>query len=204
MKRKTLFLALLATVAALSFAQDAGSVTTDTLEAYYQNPLERGTQGISFNLGGIIPRFFLNPAAGAILPTQMWPGAAFGISYEYFVDKSLSVGASFGGCFMTTVTGQTLFMVPVLATISYYFVFMPFEIAPVFEAGAAWMKVNELLAFQPLFKLGVESAYRVNKDWSLGLALKYWLVPELYSGDLSADSRLGNFLEISLLALYHF
>ena len=44
----------------------------------------------------------------------------------------------------------------------------------------------------------------MSQAWSLGGQVYWWFVPELHYGTQASLTRYGNFLEISIGALYHF
>ena len=54
-----------------------------------------------------------------------------------------------------------------------------------------------------ILKPGVSAFWQFDVTWSFGLNLIYWWVPHI-STTSREDTRFGNFLEITLSALYNF
>lgn len=198
--KRTLALLVIFVLAVLapSVAQD---VTQDT---YFGGLHRKGSQLISISAGGGIPLFILpaSPTPGDAYPLNL--GASLNIGYQYFVANRLSIGGALSGAFNGTVGGRNLFMAPLSFRAGYWFGKGSFEGSLGADLGFAIMRLSGNGVISPFTKAGGAAYFQVSEAWSLGGQVYWWLIPELHYGTESAYTRYGNFLEISLGAVYHF
>jgi hypothetical protein len=62
---------------------------------------------------------------------------------------------------------------------------------------------NDEFIVDPIVRPGFGIYFDWNAEWSFGLDLTYWFVPQLNSDD-SRFNSLGNFMDANLAAEYHF
>ena len=164
-----------------------------------------GDQMLSVNLGLMEPLFF-NWGPDGFSQTNLSVGGIGSLEWGSFLNSRVSLGMELAGTFMFTANGRSLFMVPITAKASYFFRPYPFEIPIFIGAGLNVSRLDDQTKFDPILKPGASFYWSYNPEWSFGLNAVWWWVPQFYRGPEppSADTRVGNFLELSLSALYHF
>lgn len=165
-----------------------------------------GDQALSINLGLFLPLFNMLSPDG-ITSTNLSLGAAGSLRWESYLSNSMTVGAEAGGALSLSPNGHGLFMVPLIARWSYIFRQFPYEFPLSAGAGLVVSRFQDALKVDPVIKLGAAFYWNYSNQWAFGLNGVYWIVPQIYSGRSAAgpeDSRIGNYLEFSLSALYHF
>lgn len=171
---------------------------------YFGGLHKKGSQLISLSTGANIPLFIL-PADPD--PTEVTPlnvGASFSLSYQYFVANRVSLGGSLTGAFNGTVGGRSLFLAPIAAHVGYWWGKTPMEYTVGLDAGMNIMRLSGDGMITPFAKLGVGVFHQIGNAWSLGGQTYWWFIPEIHTGTYSDLTRYGNFLEISVSAVYHF
>lgn len=162
-----------------------------------------GDQMFVINAGLFVPLFF-QTEQGTVSTTNLTLGGTGSLEFDVFLNNNLATGVNLGGSFAFSPNGSTLFLVPVTAKISWIFHYYPFDFPVFFGAGVNFMELDNTLYVGPIAKPGVAGYWNFNSKWSFGLRAVYWWVPEIYFGTYASQSRFGNFLELSLSALYHF
>lgn len=164
-----------------------------------------GSGVFSITLGAGLPLFFYDPGTGASVPglDHLNVGTSFSLGYQSFLTPDLALGGEVGGLITSAVDGRSYFAIPITAKLSYYLRALPFEFPLSLGLGMAWNKVGNDGKFDPVIKLGASAVWDATTDWSFGLNLHYWLIPQLYSSHPEWN-RIGNFLEITLSANYRF
>jgi hypothetical protein len=165
-----------------------------------------GDQILTINLGVFAPLFFASRDTG-IQPTNLTAGGLGSIAWASYLNNEMTVGAEVGGSFAFTPNTRTLFLLNILGTYSYTFRSYPFEFPLHFGIGTSIARLADSTKLDLILKPGASFYWAYSAQWSFGLNLKYWWIPQIYlgRGDVPAsDTRYGNFLEVSLSALYHF
>jgi len=100
----------------------------------------------------------------------------------------------------------TLFMmVPIIGKISYLIDFYPWEIPLTFGAGMNVIKYSFDSTIDLLIKPGAGLLWSYNSSWQFGLNLNYWWDMQFTNASSTGLGFVGaNFLEVSLVAIYHF
>lgn len=198
MKRKTAALAALILLAALPlFAQ------TMNEEDYFGGLHRKGSQLISLNAGADIPLFILTDSF-AFEQANLGVGASFTLGYQYFIANRLTIGGSLCGAFNGTIGGRTLFVAPIAFKLGYWWGKGTMEYNVGADLGLSILRLSGDGVISPFTKLGGGAYAQVSEAWSLGGLVYWWLIPEIHLGSNSDLTRYGNFLEVSLSALYHF
>jgi hypothetical protein len=162
-----------------------------------------GDQVLSINLGPFIPLFFL-ANDGTTSPTQLTLGGTGSIAWSAYVTGAIRVGAEIGGVFAFSRPNlNSLLMLPILAQAQYVMTFYPFEVPISLGVGMNIVKYGELKNIDLLIKPGASVLWIYDSKWSFGLNLAWWLDMQFYPSD-PTQNRIGNFLEVSLSALYHY
>jgi hypothetical protein len=165
-----------------------------------------GDQTLSINLGLFIPLFFALGPDG-VAPSNLTLGGVGSLAWSSYLNNDFTVGLEVGGSFALTPNRRTLFMLPIIARGSYILSAYPFEFPLTIGLGMNFSRLDDMLKLDPFAKLGASFLWNHSSQWAFGLNLSYWLVPQLYAASSPAGSdasRLGNFLELTLSALYHF
>jgi hypothetical protein len=196
----TRMLSLVAAVALLgaalvpAWAQDAKEV-----EPPPQYSL--GDQTLSINAGFLVPLFFLG-YDGSVAGTNLTLGGAGSLNWMAYVNSWLRVGIEVGGMFAFSPNGNTLLALPITAKASYVFAFYPFEIPVSLGLGMNIVKYIDTSTIDFILKPGVSGLWAFNASWSFGLNATYWW--SMQFSDPPSEGRIGNFLELTLCALYHY
>ncbi|MDR2589174.1 MAG: hypothetical protein LBC67_07080 [Spirochaetales bacterium] len=171
----------------------------------YEPTFDMGDQMIIIS-GGLFAPLFYQSLAGDINSTRLTVGGVGSLQWSTYLNNNMSVGAEGGGMFAFTPNGRNLFMVPVTARFSYVLRKHPFDFPLSLAAGLNFVRLDSTFRVMPIIKPGISGFWSYNSSWSFGLNLVYWWVPDIYMGPSPPreQSRLGNFLEVSLSARYYF
>jgi hypothetical protein len=123
------------------------------------------------------------------------------LAFNYFLGPHLFLGGELGGMFAGTRGENMLYIVPFGIRVGYQFILKRFEFPLTLMVGGAPQKYLDKGYFGLIVKPGAAGFFRFNPDWSFGLNANWWMVPEWPK---NGKNVLGNFLEITLSARYHF
>jgi hypothetical protein len=157
----------------------------------------RGDTIFGINAGPIFPLFFTD--GSGLLDNKVYIGGAFNLSYNWFVGSHLFIGGEAGFMFAPTWGKNMLFMVPFGLRAGYQFVIWRFEFPISLMVGAAPQKKQSEEYFGFIAKVQAAAYWRAISSWSFGLTGSWWLVPQL-----ADHTALGNFMELTISARYHF
>jgi hypothetical protein len=164
-----------------------------------------GDQAFIFSLGAAIPLFFLRTSDGVVEPTNLYPGPRVSIEYMNYLSQSFAVGVEVIGGFMFSPNLNIYFTLPIIAKISYIIYIDTFQL---FLNMGLGIDLEKFLEYSHVdFFVRPQAAFYLNIDPSidLGLSVGYWLVPQFNTAGQPADqTRLGNFLDVSVSLIYHF
>lgn len=172
-------------------------------EDYFGGLHRKGSQIISLNAGADIPLFILTDTLAAE-KANLGVGASFTLGYQYFVANRLTIGGSLCGAFNGTIGGRTLFVAPIAFKLGYWWGRTTMEYNVGADLGLSILRLSGDGVISPFTKFGGGAFAQVSESWSLGGQVYWWLIPEIHLGSNSDLTRYGNFLEVSLSALYHF
>ncbi|AFG37678.1 TP0733 family outer membrane beta-barrel protein [Spirochaeta africana] len=166
-----------------------------------------GDQQFSIRLGGFRPLFFSGNDDGLQSTNMRWGGAG-ALRWNAYLNNWFSTGVELSGSLASNVNREQLYQFNLSSANTFY----PLHIDPFFfpislDIGAQFMRFQDMFYFGPVVKPGAGMFYATDGGWSFGLWAIYWVVPEIYTDNSSpgsADTRIGNFLELSLTAMYHF
>jgi hypothetical protein len=133
------------------------------------------------------------------------------LSGSYFLNSHVFVGGGVQGMFIPTIGENMLYIVPMGAHIGYEWVHGRFEFPLSLMAGWAWQMYLDHLYFGFFAKPQISVLFRAFNDWSFGLNAAWWFVPQWGTkttddtGEVAkGNDAVGNFLELTLMAQYHF
>ena len=202
---------LVLTIALLTVGGSAFGQETQPPAEKPHNPTKQvatyslGDQMLSLNLGLFVPLFFYGGSAG-VTGTNLSLGGTGSIMWSSFLDNNWALGFDIGGAFAFSPNARALFLVSITPRISYVFHNYPFDIPIFLEAGIDFARLQESFKTDPVIKPGASFLWNYNNNWAFGLNAVYWWIPQVYTGAVvnSTETRYGNFLDITLSALYHF
>jgi hypothetical protein len=172
----------------------------------------KGDQIFCMNAGVVFPLFFANHD-GRISsgygngPDDMHVniGGTGSLAYGYFLTPNVFLGGEIQGSFAGTLAEKLLFFVPVGVKAGYQFVFGRFEFPLSLLAGMAthrYSVAGDPAYWGPFLRPQVSSYFRFNNDWSFGLNISWWWMPQ-WTSDVNKNVD-GHFMDIMLSARYHF
>jgi hypothetical protein len=185
----------------------AGSLSLFAAESPGKEPSQYGLgdQTMSIDAGVFIPLFLL-PTGTALLggtPPHLSLGGIGGLTWAAYVAPQIRLGLEVAGeYFAQSPNKNPLLMLPFIARASYVVTAYPFEIPLTFGLGMNIVKYVDMTTIDLLLRPGVSGLWIYNSSWSFGVNLNWWF--DMQFAPSPADSRIGNFLEVSLTALYHF
>jgi hypothetical protein len=162
---------------------------------------DEGDKTFIITLGPLLPTYFGGPGISNNQHNLDVLGGTGSLAFNYFMSPHIFWGVELGGMFMGTNGGNMLFIVPFGLRLGYQFIFHRFEFPITLMVGAAPQKYLEKGYFGFIFKPGAAAFWRFNPDWSFGFNTNWWFVPERPK---NGKRVIGNFIELTLSARYHF
>lgn len=205
MKRKIFYIIVLILFFSIStggilFSQEEGEEETEEIP---QISYGLGDQMFSINAGLFIPLFFFG--GGSAVSTNLSLGGVGSLEWNAFVTEHLTLGGELAGSFSFSPLKRTLVIIPVTFKVGYFFFAYPFEIPIYLGTGVNFITLEDSLYVGLILKPGASFYWNINGSWAAGLNVVYWFSPQWYTKEeLVSQNRYGNFLEVSLSALYHF
>lgn len=186
--------------------KDSTGGATDDLEAdpweyLDQTETVEGDNVFTINVGLLFALAFVD-GNNQSLDTNLGLGGAGILSYDYMLTKYFSIGGEFGGSFNSTQGANILYTVPFGLRVGALFEAGPFEIPVSIMAGACLQTELADNHLSLAFKLEPGFFWRFNDDWSFGLNVSWWMIPQF--NEDPAKSVWGHFMFTSLAARYHF
>jgi hypothetical protein len=185
--------------------EDPGSPPIESdWEIYAPEAYSRGDKTFNISLGLIIPTVFGGEGIDTSIPDNtgfVKLGGTGSLAFNYFLSSHLFLGGELGGMFAPTRGKNMFFIVPFGVRVGWQFVVSRFEFPITLMIGASPTKYLEQGYFGLIIKPGASVFYRFNPDWSFGVNANWWLVPQWPKG---GKNVLGNFVEVTLSARYHF
>ena len=164
-----------------------------------------GDKVFNLDIGVDVPLFFQS-LTGEIKTTNLSIGGILGVSMEGYLNNDFRLGGGFKLNFSSNPNGKFLFALPFFAQGSYELKFYPFRLVSSLEVGAILLSYDVDMALNPFLAPSLGFYYVLDSKWSMGLNTRYWWIPQYYWGKetLVNQSRLANFMEISLGFSYYF
>ncbi len=169
-----------------------------------------GDQTLAINLGLFAPLFITGGAEGisdGITRPNLTLGGVGSIAWGSHLTNEIKLGVEVGGSFSFTPNRRPLFLVPITFESSYLLQAYPLEFPVTLGLGMSFARLGEDLKLDPFIRPGGGIYWNYSSQWAFGAKLRYWIIPQIYSARSEAgrdESRIGNFLELSLSALYRF
>ena len=160
----------------------------------------RGDKTFTITLGTLIPTILTGKGIEGN-DHGLSVGGTGTLSFSYFFTSNFFFGGELSGVFMGTRAGNMLYLIPMGGHIGFQFVYRRLEFPFSVMAGFAPQKYLESNYGGLIIKPGASMFWRFNPDWSFGLNSRWWFVPQWPK---DGQNMLGNFLELTLSARYHF
>lgn len=162
-----------------------------------------GDQTLTITLGVMIPLFY---TGAGVQNTNLTLGGIGSLQWNSYLNNNMTLGGELGGTFLFTPNMRTLFIVPLTIRYAYIFRAYPFEFPVYLGAGVSMSRLEGDTKFDPILKPGASFYWNYNTQWAFGLNAVYWMIFQFYRGPEPprGDSRIGNFLETTLSAVYRF
>jgi hypothetical protein len=169
---------------------------------FYDDVNARGDQTFIISLGTIFPTIFRNN--GETIDHKLTPpvGGTGSLAYNYYFTKELFAGAEFGGMFIRTLGGNTLYIIPIGIRGGFQFSYKKFEFPLTAVIGIAFQRYLKQGHSGLYLKGGAAAFYRVSNNWSFGINSGWYWFPQ-WTGD-KTKNVYGNFIDLTLSARYHF
>ena len=167
-------------------------------EEIVSSPFSAGDRNFTITLGVLIPAFFSgvdNNEHGLSV------GGTGSLTFNYFITQSIFAGGELAGSFSSTRGGNMLYIIPFGLRVGYQFWYRRFEFPVSLMFGAAPQRYLEKAYFGFILKPGASIFWRFNPEWSFGFNANWWFLPQWPK---NGNNSIGNFVELTLSARYHF
>ena len=165
---------------------------------FNDSPYVSGDRTFNITLGVLFPAYFSGIDSNN---HGLSMGGTGSLTFNYFLSPNFFVGGEISGSFSGTRGGNMLYLIPFGVRAGYQFHYRIFEFPISIMIGAAPQRYIENGYFGLILKPGVSAFWRYNMDWSFGLNTNWWILPQLPS---NGNNVVGNFIELTLSARYHF
>ncbi|MBN2353965.1 MAG: hypothetical protein JXD23_15435 [Spirochaetales bacterium] len=163
-----------------------------------------GDQSFIFGLGALFPLFFVKMSDGTVEATNLSIGPKASIEYMNYLSQSFALGIEVTGGFAFSPNFNIYWALPITAKIIYIIYIGSTQLFLDLGAGIILEKFLEYGHLDFFAKPQVSFYIPIDPTLDLGLAVGYWFVPQFATPDQPQDqSRLGNFLDISVSLIYH-
>lgn len=196
---------VLGTVAPVAAQDEGDAPIEDETEESFIPTYGLGDQILSINAGLLIPLFYTGGPDG-LQSANLSLGGTGHLMWSSFLNNNLAVGGELGGTFAFTPNGNTLFMIPLAARVSYFLRAFPFEFPLSLAAGLNFSRFGDNFKTDMILIPGAGFYWNQSAEWAFGFDVRWWWVPQIYSGPEppADDTRFGNFLSTTLGVIYRF
>jgi len=181
---------------------DEPSIDADW-DDFFTDLYARGDQTFLISMGVTFPTlfyFFNNNELGD--PQFTGIGGTGSLNYNYYLNSKLFLGGEVSGMFISSLTGNSLFIVPLGMRVGTQFIVNRFEFPVSLSFGMVWQTYLNFGYYGFYLKAGGGAYFRVSSDWSFGLTTDWAWFPQWT--DDPAKNVDGNFIYLRLSARYHF
>ena len=187
-------------LSALTVQLAAQDVETDWDDFTY-DIYARGDQSFLVNLGVMFPTLFVND--GKINNSGWNPvGGSGSLMFNYYLHPYFFIGGEVGIMFANSIAGNTVFLIPLGIRLGTQFIVWRFEFPIALSFGASWHNFLNEGYFGIYGKMSLSALFRATPQWAFGLTSSWYFMPE-WTGDSKKDV-MGNFVDLTLSARYHF
>jgi len=183
-------------------AQDSDDPWLNPDWDYYFDEFSRGDQTFIISLGTVFPTVFRNNKQTIDHKFSPPVGGTGSLTYNYYFNSSIFIGAEAGGMFLPTLGGNTLFIIPLGVRAGYQINYGRFEFPVTGVLGVTWHRYLSFGHFGLYMKCGLAGFYRVSPNWSFGLSSNWFFFPQWTN--MRSENVYGNMIDLTLSARYHF
>ncbi len=164
-----------------------------------------GDQSFIFSLGALFPLFFVKMSDGTVEATNLTIGPKASIEYMNYLSQYFALGVEVTGGFAFSPNFNIYWTLPITAKIMYIIYIGNTQLFLDLGVGIILEKFLEYGHLDFFAKPQVSFYFPIDPTLDLGLTAGYWFVPQFAtSGQPQDQSRLGNFLDVSVSLIYHF
>jgi len=169
-------------------------------DSYVPDLYRAGDRTFTMTAGVIFPTIFTGKGLEGN-SSNIGLGGMGSLGVNYFLNSRWFVGGELGGMFAGTGGKNMVFIIPFGPRVGYQLVFGRFEVPLTLMIGAAPHRYLDKGYFGLIIKPSAAFFFRFNPDWSFGLNAHWWMLPQWPA---NGKDVVGNFLDLSLSAKYHF
>lgn len=166
-----------------------------------------GDQSMTFSLGGFIPLFFIRLADGTVEATNMVFGAKGSLQYNTYLAHTWLLSFELAGALGFTPNFNIYWSLPLTAKISYIWYLAPLELYFTLGLGANFQSFLGFSRVDFITRPEMGIYFLLDTKLKLGLSFSYWFNPQFASAEQEAtkpgQSRIGNFMDVSISLIYH-
>jgi len=191
-------------VAAQEEYPDSGQedeMPTINWDSYVPDLYQAGDKTFPISVGVVFPTVFTGKGLEGGNSSNIGLGWMLTLGFNYFLDSHWFLGGELGGMFAGTGGKNMVYIISLGPRVGYQLEFGRFEVPFTLMVGAAPQKYLEKGYFGLIIKPGASAYFRFNSDWSFGLNAHWWMLPQWPA---NGKDVVGNFLQLSLSARYHF
>jgi len=161
-----------------------------------------GDQVFNITVGTAFPTVFFNNENKINHNIKAPVGMAGSLTYNYFLSSNIFLGLDISGMVFWTLGKNFLYLVPVGVKAGYQFLVWKLEFPVSITLGMVWHTYLENTYYGFYIKGGASAFYRFNQEWSFGLNVDWYWLPE-WTKDKSKNID-GNVIDLTLSVRYHF
>ena len=139
----------------------------------------------------------------ALSPYNLYWGGNISLGYNFFIDSLFSIGGNVNFNYHRTRGSNVFYNVPMMAKGTINLAVGRYEIPISFSAGFALQSYLTRFYLGPIAKPEIGFFYRTNSEWSVGVTLGAYLMPQYYISH-PENNRFGSTVEAGLSIRYHF
>lgn len=175
------------------------------------NQRSLGDQAFAISAGLFVPLpvYLLNdwPKAGytkGFTDSKLSIGGLGSLAYSFYLSGNFKLGIQVTGSFARDINYNFAYLIPIVAKASWEFhpwsrISIPLHIG----LGMVMTSYKDYFVIDPIIRPGFGVYFDWNYEWSFGMDMSYWFVPQLGSSDKSQRS-IAQFVDVTLTAEYHF
>ena len=163
----------------------------------------RGDMLVIFGIGGFVPLYTHDFAFGDFRGMGLFPGVSVMLGLDIYWDSNFRMGASVGFSTSKGVNENFVYFLPISFRAIYELRAYSFSFPLGAEVGVSVGSYREMLAINPILKVKAGAFWHFTRQWSVGVDLSYWVVPQVVWTDFP-KSRVGGMFEAIICGQYHF
>ena len=177
------------------------------------NSRSLGDKSFAITAGIYIPLFTVLlhdwPGGGydaGVYPPKLTAGGSGSLAFSVYLSSNLKLGLQLAGAFSPDINRNFLYVVPVTLKASWEFHPGPRFSIPLHLAAGVSMTTWKADNFRAdmILRPGFGFYFDWSLEWSFGIDFTYWFIPQTGGLAKQHERSIGNFMDISLTAEYHF